>query len=181
VLLRREHATLCAGIRAGLHSISELGGPGSGPKRVHDLTSERHALDVRQAFRQLRRRGEIDGGVAYLEVAKPWAEPLRVFVEVDFGAALAELEYTDPQTGRRAHEPLQLAAVPCPFGGCRWLAVCAECGRRAAVLYLRPASGFECRRCANVVHPSTRADVATRAMSIAFRLRRELGFTAREK
>lgn len=70
---------------------------------------------------------------------------------------------------------LQLAWRPCPFGGHRAFVQCGHCQRPALVLYL-VRGGWRCRRCAQVVHPSTRQDDFYRALAKLAGTRRAMGY-----
>ncbi len=70
---------------------------------------------------------------------------------------------------------LQLAWRPCPFGGHRAYVQCGHCHRPAVVLYL-VRGGWRCRRCAGVVHPSTRQDDYYRALAKLAGTRRAMGY-----
>ena len=71
---------------------------------------------------------------------------------------------------------LQLVWSACPFGGHRAFVQCPHCSRRAVVLYL--ARGlWRCRRCAGVVHPSTRQDDYYRALAKLAGVRRAMGYS----
>ena len=70
---------------------------------------------------------------------------------------------------------LQLAWRPCPFGGHRAYVQCGHCQRPALVLYL-VRGGWLCRRCAGVVHPSTRQDDYYRALAKLAGVRRAMGY-----
>ena len=71
---------------------------------------------------------------------------------------------------------LQLARRPCPFGGHRAFVQCGRCSRLAVVLYLT-GYGWRCRRCAGVVHPSTRQDDYYRALAKLAGVRRAMGYS----
>lgn len=60
------------------------------------------------------------------------------------------------------------------FGGRRFWFRCPGCRGRARVVY-HPA--FQCRRCADLSHPSTRLDGHARAISRAVQIRQRLGGT----
>lgn len=70
---------------------------------------------------------------------------------------------------------LQLVWSACPFGGHRAFVQCPHCSRRAVVLYLARGS-WRCRRCAGVVHPSTRQDDYYRALAKLAGVRRAMGY-----
>ncbi len=70
---------------------------------------------------------------------------------------------------------LQLAWRPCPFGGHRAFVQCGRCSRLAVVLYLT-RDGWRCRRCAGVVHPSTRQDAYYRHLAKLAGVRRAMGY-----
>ena len=71
---------------------------------------------------------------------------------------------------------LQLAWRPCRFGGHRAFVQCGRCSRLAVVLYLT-RDGWRCRRCAGVVHPSTRQDDYYRALAKLAGVRRAMGYS----
>ena len=58
------------------------------------------------------------------------------------------------------------------FGGKRLWFRCPKCGARARIIY---SPRFTCRRCAGLLHPSTRQTGRDRAITRAVRLRRSLG------
>lgn len=70
---------------------------------------------------------------------------------------------------------LHLAWVPCRFGGHRAFVRCPHCSRQAVVLYLARGSWL-CRRCAGVVHPSTRESDFDRALAKLAKTRRAMGY-----
>ena len=70
---------------------------------------------------------------------------------------------------------LQLAWRPCPFGGHRAFVQCPDCHRSALILYL-VRGGWRCRRCAGLVHPSTRMDAFYRALAKLAGTRRAMGY-----
>lgn len=57
--------------------------------------------------------------------------------------------------GQRMHQRITFASTPCYYGGERWWFTCANCGRRAGVIYLAPgARRFACRTCHNLAYSS---------------------------
>lgn len=70
---------------------------------------------------------------------------------------------------------VQLRWLPCPLGGHRAVMCCPRCPRRALVLYLFRGA-WQCRTCARLVHPSTRADDHDAALLRLARIRRRMGY-----
>jgi hypothetical protein len=57
--------------------------------------------------------------------------------------------------GQRIHQRINFTSTPCYYGGKRWWFSCANCGRRAGVIYLPPgARRFACRTCHNLAYTS---------------------------
>ncbi len=71
---------------------------------------------------------------------------------------------------------ISLVALPCPFGGVRWLASCPACHRRAALLFrLRRDAVWACRRCHGLHHVTALANRRKREEIKVARLRMRLG------
>jgi hypothetical protein len=65
--------------------------------------------------------------------------------------------------GRVTTQAVPILRTPCNCGGDRLWFACPHCTRRVAVLYLRPATGFACRNCAQVAYTSQSEDAMARA------------------
>ena len=70
---------------------------------------------------------------------------------------------------------LQLVWRSCPIGGQRPFIQCGHCSRLALVLYL-VADSWRCRRCAGVVHPSTRQGDFDRSLARLAMIRCKMGY-----
>lgn len=70
---------------------------------------------------------------------------------------------------------VQLRWLPCPLGGHRAVMGCPRCPRWAVVLYLIRGA-WQCRTCARLVHPSTRASDREAALLQLARIRRRMGY-----
>jgi len=158
-----------------------VGGYGSGGwdwRSKRDTCERSSRLDLRW----IRGQGYLQPGVTTFGVAwrvgdRP-AGDIRVYVERDDDgrAAALELVYRYRSGGRDwrdACERVVLDWQACPYGGARAFMRCPACGRAVLVLYGVPL--FRCRRCAGVVHGSTRENALDRADAKIRALRRRLG------
>jgi hypothetical protein len=73
---------------------------------------------------------------------------------------------------------VRMVPRPMRFGGVRWYALCPCCDRRCLFLYLRARTpAVACRRCAGLVHASTRDDAVNLAVRRVMTLRARLAAT----
>jgi len=106
------------------------------------------------------------------------AGDIRVNVERDDDgqAAGLELVYRYRSGGRDWRDACEHVALDwqaCPYGGARPFMRCPACGRAVLVLYGVPF--FQCRRCAGVIHSSTRENGRDRTDAKIRALRRRMG------
>lgn len=76
------------------------------------------------------------------------------------------------ECGGRQVASISLTAIRPHFGGRRFYLRCPECRGLVRIIY---SPQFVCRRCAGLLHPSTRQRGGDRAIERAVRLRRRLG------
>jgi hypothetical protein len=78
------------------------------------------------------------------------------------------------QNGKPGGHEVGIVRTACNFGGTRPWLLCAPCGVRVAVLYLR-GGRFICRHCARVVYASQSEDLIGRAWRRQAKLEARLG------
>lgn len=128
-----------------------MGGFGSGRwQRGKALTNERMRLDIGRIH--LHTRAERPKSFRWNDGAS---------VTVSFRPAVAVVETRLPHQ-RTIETKVALDTTPLHFGGHRVWWKCPCCQARAGVLYWQ-AEGWQCRRCAALVHESTRQSNNSRA------------------
>lgn len=158
-----------------------MGGVGSGHQgTARPLTTTAIRLDLRrEPFRSAlsavgayvvrwSRGSESVGGMVVASVLPDVGKPTALVMPLQVSASP-----TWPVVGPTVRLPL--AWRPCRFGGHRAFVQCGRCSRLAVVLYLA-RDGWRCRRCAGVVHPSTRRDDYYRALAKLAGVRRAMGY-----
>ena len=141
-----------------------MGGSGSGRwQQGKPLTTERMALDIRDMRAAARAKRLIN-----------WRWKDGTTVSVLFSQDMATVETRVPG---RAIDPtdVELDATPLHFGGHRIWWRCPCCRGRVAVIYWQ-CRRWQCRRCADLVHKSTRQAGVFRAYAKVNRIQRELGW-----
>ena len=159
-----------------------MGGVGSGHTGyAKQLTTTAIRLDLRcEPFRSAllavgayivrwSRGSESVGGMVVASVLPDVGKPTALVMPLQVSASP-----TWPVVGPTVR--LQLVWRPCRFGGHRAFVQCGRCSRLAVVLYLT-RDGWRCRRCAGVVHPSTRQDDYYRALAKLAGVRRAMGYS----
>ncbi len=141
-----------------------MGGSGSGRwQQGKSLTTERMALDIRDMRAAARAMWLIN-----------WRWNDGTTVSVLFSQGMATVETRVP--GQATHPTdLELEATPLHFGGHRIWWRCPCCRGRVAVLYWQRWH-WQCRKCAALVHKSTRQSGVFRTYAKVNRIRRELGW-----
>lgn len=161
-----------------------MGGIGSGYRSwKRPLTSRAVSLDLRlEPFRTLlaRPRALV---IEWSQNRRPIGEAVLVSKWEEHapdgrpGCLLLPSELSAPDARPVGQETCHvlLSWLPCPLGGHRAVMHCPRCPRRALVLYL--FRGFwQCRTCARLVHPSTRASDKGAALLHLARIRRRMGY-----
>lgn len=155
-----------------------MGGIGSGRKSQGGKATTRDylALDIRTWHRQ----GLLVAGEKFNLYWYSNKERVAS-IHVQIGGGYARLIYRrrNPMNKSQWNDldySVLLAETQCNFGGSRAWFVCptAECGRRVALLYLD--GSFACRHCLRLAYDSQREVAADRAIRIACRLRKRLGW-----
>ncbi len=141
-----------------------MGGSGSGRwQQGKPLTTERMALDIRDMRAAAR---------AMWLINWRWNDGTTVSVLFSQGMATVETRVPD-----RTIDPteVELDATPLHFGGHRIWWRCPCCHARVAVLYWQRWR-WQCRKCADLVHKSTRQGGLSRAYVKLNKVRRALGW-----
>jgi hypothetical protein len=122
---------------------------GAGRKAIRATTTNSLTIDVRQCQRhEGLENGEC--GTWYLDHGR---KPVNFRVSDEVAVMTHSL----------AAKPIQVLRVACNYGGERLYFGCPKCGGRCVLLYLRPSTGFTCRDCAGLVHPTQRMAALDRA------------------
>jgi len=157
-----------------------MGGLGSDSQNMvlkRDTVDRCQALDIRA----LKRSGVLDMelfGVG-LPCTVSWANGSTIGVQYIAADERLGLHYTTAD-GVDHQEYIRLDYTKVHFGGRRVWFVCPACGRRAAILYLRPTKGHICRTCADLAYPSSqeRRQLSYTPLHRAQLIRRKLGGSA---
>lgn len=103
----------------------------------------------------------------------PGAAGIWTWTDANTGVATGSIAYTSTGSavmlghiaadGTPIQQWVPILRVPCNFGGDRSWFGCPHCGRPVAALYVR-ASGFGCRRCAQVAYRSQSENATVREL-----------------
>jgi hypothetical protein len=148
-----------------------MGGPGSGRWyrwQARDTTDSHQSIDVRDWQRQ---------GWLHTD-GRFWWGGLTAQVQSGRVRLSYRIRRGDPDR-RDIEDVVCLTWTPCHYGGQRPWFRCPGwgCGRRVAKLYLG-GRYFRCRHCHDLAYESQREDRATRLISKAQKIRRQLGGSA---
>ena len=137
---------------------------GAGRPAMHATVESCRRLDVR-AF---ARDGLLTTGNRF---ALTWWHDLKECqVEVDGAGLVLRHSLARVPTAQR----VPILRTECHYGGSRPWFGCPGCGRRCAVLFLRPW-GFVCKRCGGLAYKSTREDEIARAARVRNKAAARLG------
>ena len=141
-----------------------MGGPGSGAwQQGKALTTERMRLDIRDMRAAAR---------AMRLVNWRWNDGTTASVLFSNGLSIVEVRAPGQAT---LQTQVELDATPMHFGGHRIWWRCPCCHARVAVLYWQRWR-WQCRKCADLVHKSTRQGGLSRAYVKLNKVRRALGW-----
>jgi len=153
-----------------------MGGLGSGRRDQNGkpTTNNHLALDIRK----WQREGLIVDGKSFHWYWSRYEEnPSSINVRVEAGYVRLKYRYRKNQLEWKNTEYLvYFNRTICNFGGTRIWFLCPTtgCGRRVAILYQN--EGFACRRCHLLAYQSQREQIGHRAIRIAERIRKRLGW-----
>lgn len=129
------------------------------------LTSQRMKLDIRTMQ---------DDTLAPWTHHHQWKNGTTAVLRFKRSKKTATIELSVP--GKEMHQTtVALDTTPQHFGGSRAWWVCPCCEKRAGLLYWQ-SWRWQCRNCAELVHPSTRQSESSSAYSRVNRVRRKLGW-----
>ncbi len=141
-----------------------MGGFGSGQwQQGKPLTSERMALDIR-----VMQRPSKGCGTDYVQ----WQGGGSVYVKFQDYVATVEVRFPSQASQRRV---IELERTEPHFGGYRNWWKCPGCRARVGMLYWNDWR-WQCRKCAGLVHESTRQTEDTLAYARVDRIREKLGW-----
>ena len=150
-----------------------MGGVGSGRNRLNELPSEVRCVDVRA----LHRRGALADGVGSLCRWKGQGTQVA-YAHVRSSGSSVAICYRVQDVANRwstSHFTVNLAWMPCNYGGIRPFFTCPsrDCRRRAAILYF--GDRLNCRVCQNISYPCQRISPCDRSLARAQAIRVKLG------
>ena len=135
----------------------------SNQPHVKALTKERMSLDIRSMQSETR--------TAWPKFLR-WRNGASATVTFSDGWATVEMR----AGGQSANiATVWLDTTPLNFGGNRVWWTCPHCNERAGLLYWQ-AQRWQCRKCAGLVHESTRQGPDSLAFSRVNKIRQKLGF-----
>ena len=144
-----------------------MGGFGSGFQGTAKATTrERHTLP-------LARFKNLSPGAAVSWTLTHGGAPVGA-VQIHVETAALALVFK-PEGGEPWQQTIQIARVPCTYGGERPWLVCPRCWQHTARLYLGHY-GYACRTCNDLNYPSTREQRHDRQVRKADRIRARLGW-----